>query len=195
MHEMTFIGMYYTFYALIFMISIDYNFFYKQVARGILINKLNVDNIYNVPSINKINFFFILSKIEDLDDVQIYNYLYLFKYFFGKSAFLTKIKSFFNLGKWSYSLKVILNIKSNDIYKIFFFFLNDIYYIAEKSYKYKGIFSNKLNIFYIIIKDLHIFSEKKTNLGLFFLKQSLNMHIFCKGCDDMHLFLKNLKLN
>lgn len=180
------------------MLFIEYNFFYKQVIRHILIQKLNICiNINNVPCINKMMFFFILSKIEDLDDVQIYNYLYLFKYFFGKSAFLTKIKSFFNLGKWSYSLKVVLNIKSNGLYNFFFYFLNDIYYIVEKNYKLKGIFSKKLNIFYIIIKDLHIFSEKKTNLGLFFLKQPLNLHIFCTGCDelDINLFLQNLKLN
>ncbi len=63
-----------------------------------------------IPSILKLKFFFNLVKLEDTDDVQIYNYLYLFKYFFGKRAYLSRIKSFFNIGKWTYSLKVQLMI-------------------------------------------------------------------------------------
>ena len=82
------------------MLKVDYNFFYKQIVRNILMNKLNiVTNQYNIPQIEKLTYFFILSRIVDVDDAQIYNYVYLFKYFFGKTAYLTKIKSFFILGK------------------------------------------------------------------------------------------------
>lgn len=179
------------------MLKVDYNFFYKQIVRNILMNKLNiVTNQYNIPQIEKLTYFFILSRIVDVDDAQIYNYVYLFKYFFGKTAYLTKIKSFFILGKWSYSLKVVLHVKKNYLYKNFFFFVNDIYNIVEKGYKKFGIFSKNFNIFYIIIKDLNIFNQKKTNLGLFFLKKPLNLHIFCTGCDhsQMGIFLQNLKL-
>lgn len=59
-----------------------------------------------------------------------------------------------------------------------------------------GIFNKRLNIFYVVIKDLSVFSEKKTNLGLFYLYQDLNIHFFCKGCDylgTMYL-LNNLKV-
>jgi hypothetical protein len=66
----------------------------------LLLHKLGYKkNIYTIPSINKLVFFFSLKKLEDLDSPEIYNYLYLFKYFFGRSAFLTKNKSYFVLGK------------------------------------------------------------------------------------------------
>lgn len=82
------------------MLLIDYNSFYNYTVRQILVNKIIIlQNRYDIPKITKLVYFFNLTKIEDLNDVQIYNYLYLFRYFFGKRAYLTRIKSFFNVGK------------------------------------------------------------------------------------------------
>ena len=78
---------------------IDFSFFYKYSIRQILINKIYIDNTYSLPNIKKIILFFSLVNIEDRDIVQIYNYVYLFRFFFGRNAFLTRYKSFFNLGK------------------------------------------------------------------------------------------------
>lgn len=46
------------------------------------------------------------------------------------------------------------------------------------------------------MKDLNIFSEKKTNLGLFNLKSVFNSHIYLKGChvEDSYILLKMLKI-
>jgi len=74
---------------------IDAYFFYLQVTRQLLMNKL----FFQIPTILQLSLFFNLIKLEDLDEVQIYNYLYLFKYFFGKRAYLSRVKSFFNVGK------------------------------------------------------------------------------------------------
>jgi len=52
-----------------------------------------------LPRILKLQFFFVLRQLEDVDEAQIYNYFYVFKYFFGVAAYLTKTKSFFNVGK------------------------------------------------------------------------------------------------
>jgi hypothetical protein len=81
-------------------LQLDYHFTYKNTLRFLLLHKLgSSNNTYNLPSINKLIFFFSLRKLEDLDSSEVYNYLYLFKYFFGKNAFLTKNKSYFVLGK------------------------------------------------------------------------------------------------
>lgn len=81
------------------MFLIDYLSFYKQTVRMLLIYKLNfLNNSYALPQITKLQFYFALRQLTDVDEVQIYNYFYLFKYFFGISAFLTKTKSFFNVG-------------------------------------------------------------------------------------------------
>jgi hypothetical protein len=59
-----------------------------------------------------------------------------------------------------------------------------------------GIYNKKNNIFFILLKDLSIFCDKKTNFGLFNLENSLNLHLFFKGGDfySSKLILRNLKL-
>jgi len=76
------------------------HYFYTESYRLLMLNKLNIrTNNFAIPKIAKLLYFFTLTKIDDIDNVEIYNHIYLFKYFFGKLAYLTKIKSFFNLGK------------------------------------------------------------------------------------------------
>jgi len=179
------------------MLYLDYKFFYVNSARRIILNKSNkLNNIYQLPEIKKIILFFPITKIEDIDSIQIYNYIYLFKFFFGRRAFVSKIKSFFNLGKWTYSFKICLIIKHKDIYNKLFFIINDLVPLVESNYRYYGLFSKHLKIFYLVIGDMNIFSEKKTNLGLFALEQNINFHLFCKGIDlvSCQLLLCNLKI-
>lgn len=51
-------------------------------------------------------------------------------------------------------------------------------------------------MFYIILKDVTIFGEKKTNLGLFSLKNGLTIKLHCIGVDfySTRILLKNLKI-
>lgn len=75
--------------------------------------------------------------------------------------------------------------------------MNDLIFKMERSYISFGILSSEPKIFYIIIKDLNIFSEKKTNLGLFSLKNNLDLKLFCTGYDLIasKILLRNMKLN
>lgn len=80
--------------------NIDYYFFYKYSVRNLLVHKIPfIINTYNVPKIIRISLSFSLRKLEDIDTAEAYNYLYLFKFFFGRCAFLTRCKSYFNIGK------------------------------------------------------------------------------------------------
>lgn len=178
--------------------NIDLFFTYKYTLRFLLMQKLNKNcNTYNIPNITKIILFFCLKKFEDLDNVEVYNYFYLFKYFLGKKAFLSKIKSQYSLGKWYYNFNVKIIIhKPKDIYVLLFFFINNIIKNIDNTYINKGFLSKNLNIFFIIIKDMNIFSEIKTNLGLFNLKNPLNINIYFLGVDYKisKLYLKNIKI-
>lgn len=79
---------------------IDFFFFYKYTLRSLLVYKsFGLTNTYSIPYVYKFLCFFSMRSIEDVDQVQIYNYSYLYKFFFGKRVFLTRQKSFFNLGK------------------------------------------------------------------------------------------------
>lgn len=77
----------------------DYFSIYKSIIRNIIIRKHNIIfNSNQIPCIIRLVYSFRLHKLENLDDVQIYNYLYFFKFFFGRRGSLTKYKAFFNLG-------------------------------------------------------------------------------------------------
>lgn len=178
--------------------EVDLFFTYKYTIRYLLSHKLiNNFNTYTIPNISKIIIYFSLKKFEDLDSVEIYNYFYLFRQFFGRKAFLSKTKSQFSLGKWYYNFNIslILN-KPKDIYTLLFFFFNNIFKKIDQSFINKGFLTKKLNIFYFIIKDMNIFSELKTNLGLFNLKKHLNINIFFLGLDykASRVLLKNIKI-
>jgi len=179
------------------MLCIDYNFFYKNSVRTLLFYKLfSLTNIKEIPSLSKLICSFSLSKIDDCDDVQVYNYCYLFKFFFGRIAYLTRVKSFYNLGIWSYSFRVFIIFQDKEIFNKLFFIINDLLYRLDNNFINFGIFSIKLNIFYLSITDLNIFSEKKTNLGLFNLKQNLDFKFFCTGFDiqNSKVLFRNLKI-
>jgi len=81
------------------MCEVDYGFFYKNSVRLLSMHKSYLINTFNIPFISKLMFIFSLNRIEDRDDVQGYNYLYLFRFFFGRKGFLTKYRSYFSLGK------------------------------------------------------------------------------------------------
>jgi hypothetical protein len=92
---------------------------------------------------------------------------------------------------------VYIIINNKEIYNILFYYLNDYLSILDKVYFKSGVYSLKLNILYIVLKDLTIFSEKKTNMGLYNLEDSLNLHMYFSGGDIKisKIFLKNLKIN
>lgn len=165
--------------------NVDFFFTYKYTLRFLLINKLGfLKNSYNIPCISKLFFFFFLNKLKDIDDIQIYNNIYLFKFFFGKTAFLSKTKKFYLLGTWYYNFNVQLIINNKkDIYFILFFFFNEIFINIDKNLLNFGFLNKKFNIFYFLFKDLNVYSELKTNTGLFNIKKPLTLHIYFKGCD------------
>jgi len=69
--------------------------------------------------------------------------------------------------------------------------------IIDKIYLKYGILNKKLNILFIVLKDLTLFSEKKTNIGLFNLENFLNLHLYFSGGDinTSKILLKNFKIN
>ena len=176
---------------------VDSFFTYRYCLRLILINKIGyINNTFNIPNMQKIFFFFNINKLEDLDEVQLYNNFYLFKFFLGKNAFFSKTKKYFSLGTWYYSFYVQLIIKSNrDIYYSLYILFNNILINIEKNMLKLGVLNRNLNLFFIIVKDLNIYSELKTNLGLFNIKRPLNIKLFFSGCDykASKILLNNLK--
>jgi hypothetical protein len=66
---------------------------------------------------------------------------------------------------------------------------------VEKNLLYLSIKGKKINIFSLIIKDKNIYSELKTNLGLFNIKKSfsINLYFFGDKLINNKLLMKNIK--
>jgi hypothetical protein len=78
----------------------DLHFTYKYNLRHILINKLGfIENNKKIPYIKKLIFLINIKNIENVDERQLYNYFYLFKFFLGRKAYLNKNKKIYHLGK------------------------------------------------------------------------------------------------
>jgi len=77
---------------------VDSYFSYKYITRYKLINKLGLTNIFDIPKILKLMLFFNLTKIEDINDTQFFNYFYLIKFFLGKNAYFSKTNKYYLLG-------------------------------------------------------------------------------------------------
>jgi len=176
----------------------DYNSFYKYTIRNIIIHKYGqFTNSYQIPSINKIIYTFRLYKLEDLDDIQIYNYLYYFKFFFGGQGYLTKYKSFFNLGIWTYTLRVCMYIVHPMIVYENTHLVFDEYLInIDRNAIVSGFYTKSAKIYYIILKDLNSFPERKTNIGLFNLSTNLLITLYLSNSSAVinKLLPKNAKL-
>ena len=73
-------------------LKIDYFFSYKNTLRFALIQKINlIQNVYNVPRINKLILYFFFNKLEDLNHNELYNSFYLLNTFLVKKHFLPKL--------------------------------------------------------------------------------------------------------
>jgi hypothetical protein len=95
------------------------------------------------------------------------------------------------------NIQIILN-KNYDIYLLLYYFKNNIIISIDKILIKKGyIYNNNNTIYYIKINDMKIFSEIKTNLGLFHINTSININIYLLGCDYLiknKEFIKILKI-
>ena len=175
---------------------IDPLFNYKYLIRYILINKLKIQNTYEIPKFKELKFYFNLNKLEDINEVQLYNYFYLIKFFFGRNSFFSKTTKFYLLGTWYNNFNVQLIIRNNDlIIKMIYFLYNNILVNVEKNLLNKSIKGKYINVFSIIVKDLNIYSELKTNLGLFNIKRNFNISLYFIGSNIKYnnILLKNIK--
>src|SRR6202000_3069664 len=113
---------------------LDFFFYYKYIIRFILFLKKSEKKYYftDILDIKKTIVFFNIQNITDLNSLSISNYYFFFKYFFGKIPFFSSYKYEFKLNINYYNFVILYNFKKKEIYYIFSFFINDIYFIISK---------------------------------------------------------------
>ncbi len=178
------------------MLRSDFLFNYLNVTRFILLHKDLSRNNFLIPNLNKIICYFPLKNLEDLDDVRVYNYFYFFKFFFGFRAFFIGYRSVQSFSRTTYDFKIQIILRHNDIFSLLSFFVYDVLPILDVDYYSVSLLKSSLISYHFLIKDMNIFSEKKTNLGLFNLKDNLNFDLFFNSFnnDSVKIFFFNLKL-
>lgn len=155
--------------------SVDFFFNNKFSSRHYLIHKLHSVHGALLPHIIDLVLLFSLRDLETLDDVRLYNYFFFFKFFLGVRPIFSGYKSKFHLGKTTYSIKVQL-MGFVYAFDILYFFSNDVFALLDKSYLSTMYYrKRKSHQILYILKDMNLFIEKKTNIGLFNLKNSLNI--------------------
>lgn len=71
----------------------------------------------------------------------------------------------------------MLIIGNRYVYNNLFLFFNEYVSNIDRNSITSGYYSKNVAIYYILVKDLNSFSERKTNLGLFNLSSSLSVYI------------------
>lgn len=178
--------------------SFDYKFNYFTLLRFVLLNKIGcLTNVNYIPCIEGLYLFFSLKNATVLDNSQNFNFFYFFKFFFGRNAYITNFQSTFSFGETFHSYNVELFLKKNDLYFFLFYLSNDIFFLLDKDSIFinRNFFFNNYNNLFLSIKDLSIFSEIKTNIGLFDLKSPLNIKFIFSGFDSISnkILFNNLK--
>lgn len=171
----------------------DFNFYLNSILNFSVIQKYgHFSNFYQVPKFEKVLISFSSIKIEDFNNPSFFNYPYFIKFFLGVNAFFLAPKAHFHLGVTTYSVKVISFIKRKELFLFLNFFYNDLLPIQDE---FSHFFSKKSSLYSYTLGDLSLFSEKKTNVGLFNLSSPLNFKLIINGVDNSSLLLlKGLKI-
>jgi len=179
--------------------SVDYHFNYFNIIRFVLLNKLfNISNVNLIPSLNSIHLFFSIKNVTNYDESQNFNFFYFFKFFLGKLPHINRFSSKLHLGDTFYNYNIELILSKKEIYYFLFFLSNDILSFIDSKYIFvnKNYFYKKYDYLFMNISDVSLFSELKTNIGLFDLKLPLNFKYFFNSNNSKNdLFLmKQFKL-
>ena len=157
----------------------DSFFFYHFIMRKIWFLKFPaIFNIFFLPFMTWFSIFFPIRKLELLEHPKIFNYVYFFRFFLGRYAFITSYNSFFHLGLHWYSFDSGISFSHiNTIYIPLFFIIYEVQPFLNLQLTTSFAFSSAKH-FTLKLLDLNIFTEKKTNAGLFYLLDFLYLKAY-----------------
>jgi len=173
----------------------DYYFYSKYIVKFVLRNKFNYFSILSVPFISKVFVTYIIHDLIDSDDLCSSNYFYFFRFFFGKTAFLLNHYTRFRLNIMYHFFSVELSFSRCYVFFFISFIVHDVLPYLNLKYLVVTI-SNDFNIS-LVISDLTLFTEKRTNLGFFGLRHALSCKFSYSGVYNSDLafcFPKLLKI-
>lgn len=173
---------------------LDLYFHSLHITRFLLNTRLPLLNTHAVPGLAKLTLYFSLRNLSTLEDPSVYNYFYFFRFFLGRKAYVTAYKTFYSLRVTYYSFDICITLNKKKAFFPIAFYVNDVHrFLSLRGAK--SFFTSPL-CYTIRINDMNLFTERKTNLGLYNLKHSLNYRFFLCNGDFLssQIFLDSLKL-
>lgn len=85
----------------------DIFFYYYTVLRQVFTFRF-YRLCFLLPVFTGLLIFFPVRNLQELNHPRIFNYAYLFRFFFGRRSFVNEYTSFFNLGKYYYSFNIAI---------------------------------------------------------------------------------------
>src|SRR5258708_25796126 len=115
---------------------LDLYFFNKYIVRYILILKKSELKFHytDIINFNKIVIYFNMNNIIDLNHFSILNYIYFFRYYFSVIPYYTQYSHRFHLNINYYSFFIQYEFFNKKLYYSLYFFINDIYYMINKTF-------------------------------------------------------------
>lgn len=162
----------------------DLSFSYKYLLRFVLIHKYGMfKNKYTLPFCSLGKLFVLFNNVQNINSTLYYGYFYLFRFFFGRLAFVTNFQTRFKLGKYYYTFCFSSIIRKQAVYFPIHLFFNDFKKVVSntcsKSYC-------KINCSFIYsITDMHIFIEVKNNASLLKLPSTLYLKLYTSVSDPV----------
>lgn len=114
-----------------------YNLYFYNKNCGRYINFLkHSQNKYHFLQINTLKKIFIFFNIKELTEINhssILSCIFFFKYYFGVIPFFNNYKFLFKLNVHYFNFSIEYNFVKNFMYYTLFYFINDIYYMINKT--------------------------------------------------------------
>jgi hypothetical protein len=114
-------------------------------------------------------------RLESLQEPKLFNYFYLARYFFGYPARVFFVKRYFILGRTYYNVELGFSLPVSRIQGPLTVWVYQVQPLVNLGLT-RDFFLSNVQLQWIL-KDPSIFSERKTNTGLFYLADPLSFYL------------------
>jgi hypothetical protein len=150
-----------------------YNKYYERYINFLKYSK-NKYNFLQITNLKKIFICFNIKELTEINHSSILSCIFFFKYYFGVIPFFNNYKYLFKLNVHYFDFSIEYNFIKFFMYYTLFYFINDIYYMINKTNLNLIKFNNYWEY---TITDMNFFVEKKNSLGFFNLKYNLILQL------------------
>jgi len=132
-------------------------------------------------------------RVESLQEGKLFNYFYLARYFLGHQAKVFFLKKYFILGRTYYNTEIGFHLPASRLHGPLAIWVFQIQPLVNLNLTRDFVVSyTKLQW---ILKDPSIFSERKTNTGLFHLADPLSFYLSYREATVPSIYLTHKLLS